>query len=96
MNENETQRSGRRRRGGRRRSKDRGERAETRSAPQQKQPTTLWQKIISFFTGKSKSGSAPQATPARKYPTYEPRQPRDLLRSGQAKAASRSNPARRA
>jgi hypothetical protein len=77
MNENETQRSGRRRRGGRRRSKDRGERAETRSAPQQKQPTSLWQKIISFFTGKPKSGGAPQATPARKYPTYEPRQPRE-------------------
>ena len=83
MNENETQRSGRRRRGGRRRSKDRGERAETRSAPQQKQPTTLWQKIISFFTGKSKSGSAPQATPARKYPTYEPRQPRENRENGE-------------
>ena len=75
MNENETQRSGRRRRGGRGRSKDRGERAETRSAPQQK-PQTFWQKIISFFTGKSESTNGTQA-PAKQYPKYEPRKPRE-------------------
>jgi len=76
MNENETQRSGRRRRGGRRRSKGRGERAETRSTPQQKQQT-FWQKIISFFTGKSKSNSPAQTAPVRQYPKYDPRQPRE-------------------
>ena len=78
MNENETQRSGRRR-GGRRRSKGRSERApEVRSAPQKQ---TLLQKVISFFTGKSKSGSAAQAAPARQYPKYEPRQQRNDTRT---------------
>jgi RNA recognition motif-containing protein len=67
MSENQSERSGRRRRGGRRRSNNRGDRAEARSTPQKQ---TLWQKIIGFFTGKSKS----QQQPARKYPAYEPRQ----------------------
>jgi len=90
MNENETQRSDRRRRGGRRRSNDRGERAETRSAPQQKQPPTLWQKIISFFTGKASSGSATTGTaPARKYPAYEPRQPSQKRDNGDEQRSPR-------
>jgi len=63
----QSERSGRRKRGGRRRSNHREERAETRSAPQKQ---TLWQKIIGFFSPKSK----PQQQPARKYPAYEPRQ----------------------
>ncbi len=88
MNDNETQRSGRRRRGGRRRSKDRGERAETtRTAPQQQKQQSLWEKIISFFTGKSKSESPAGSPPARKYPVYEPRQPRE---NGQPRQEARS------
>jgi RNA recognition motif-containing protein len=70
MNENETQRSGRRSRGGRRRSKGRGEPAEMRSAPQKQQ--TLWEKIVSFFRPKAKAGE--KNRPARQYPAYEPRQ----------------------
>lgn len=66
MSDNQSERSGRRRRGGRHRSNNSGERAETRSTPQKQ---TLWQKIIGFFTGKSKSQQ-----PARKYPAYQPRQ----------------------
>lgn len=79
MNENRTERSGRRRRGGKRRSSNRrdeprGERR-TSSAPAAK--PTLWQKIVAFFTGKSKSnGSSASTQPARKYPAYEPRKPR--------------------
>lgn len=65
MSDNQSERSGRRRRGGRRRSKNSGEREESRSTPQKQ---TLWQKIISFFRPKAK------AQPARKYPAYEPRQ----------------------
>ena len=77
MNDNRTERSGGRRRGGRRRSRDRGDRADVASAPhqqqqqQQQQPTGLWQKIVSFFRPKSK---APESRPARNYPAYEPRQ----------------------
>jgi len=87
MNENRTERSGRRRRGGRRRSsnrqdeprgENRGEnRAEARpkSAPASK--PSLWQKIVSFFTGKPKTnGKTGPAEPSRKYPAYEPRKPR--------------------
>jgi RNA recognition motif-containing protein len=102
MNENETQRSDRRRRGGRRRSKDRGERAETRSAPQQTPPPTLWQKIISFFTGKSKSSSTAKAAPVRQYPPYEPRQQqrktarrRDEQRSPRFEGSSEPRPSRK-
>lgn len=86
MNDNRTERSGRRRRGGRRRSTNRRDesrdesRGETRnaSAPATSKPT-LWQKIVAFFTGKSKSksnGSSTKTQPARKYPAYEPRKPR--------------------
>jgi len=76
MNENRTERSGRRRRGGRRRSSNRRDepRGETRTAPATAKQPTVWQKIVAFFTGKSKSnGSSANAQPARKYPTYEPR-----------------------
>jgi RNA recognition motif-containing protein len=76
MNENSTERSGRRRRGGRRRSSNRRAepRAETRTAPAAARQPTLWQKIVAFFTGKSKSnGSSASVQPARKYPAYEPR-----------------------
>ncbi len=66
MSDNQSERSGRRRRGGRRRSKNREDRVETRSAPQKQ---TLWEKIISFFRPKQKT----QQPPARKYPAYEPR-----------------------
>jgi RNA recognition motif-containing protein len=68
MSDNESERSGRRRRGGRRRSKNREDRVETRSAPQKQ---TLWEKIISFFRPKQKTTQTQQ--PARKYPAYEPR-----------------------
>jgi RNA recognition motif-containing protein len=68
MNDNQSERSRGRRRGGRRRSKGRGDRAEAQSAPA-RQPS-LWQKIVSFFTGKKKT---PDLRPARKYPPYEPR-----------------------
>jgi len=93
MNDNETQRSDRRRRGGRRRSKDRGERAETRSAPQQQKPLTLWEKIISFFTGKSKASSGPasKTAPARQYPPYEPRQ-KSENRENRPESAERGEP----
>lgn len=69
MSDNQSERSGRRKRGGRRRSNNREDRAETRSTPQQK--PTLWQKIIGFFRPKAKSSGAGSA---RKYPAYEPRQ----------------------
>jgi len=82
MNENRTERSGRRRRGGRRRSSNRRDeprgdnRPASASAPAASKPT-LWQKIVAFFTGKSKSnGSSSTTQPARKYPAYEPRKPR--------------------
>jgi RNA recognition motif-containing protein len=79
MNENRTERSGRRRRGGRRRPNNRRDESRgdvrTSSAPAAK--PTLWQKIVAFFTGKSKSnGSSSRTQPARKYPVYEPRSPR--------------------
>jgi RNA recognition motif-containing protein len=79
MNENRTERSGRRRRGGRRRPNNRRDESRgdvrTSSAPSAK--PTLWQKIVAFFTGKSKSnGSSSRTQPARKYPVYEPRSPR--------------------
>jgi RNA recognition motif-containing protein len=80
MNENSTERSRGRRRGGRRRSSNRrGEprnetRNETRTTPATAKQPKLWQKIVAFFTGKSKSnGSSANAQPARKYPAYEPR-----------------------
>jgi len=79
MSENQTERSGRRRRGGRRRSKDREERNEVRSAPQKPATLTLWQKIVAFFSPKAKAKA--KTTPAgddrpaaRQYPAYEPRQ----------------------
>ena len=71
MNDNQSERSRGRRRGGRRRSNDRGDRAEARSAPAQQPPPSLWEKIVSFFTGKKKTADV---RPARKYPAYEPRQ----------------------
>ncbi len=70
MSDNQSERSSRRSRGGRGRSNsNRGDRAETRSAPQQK--PTLWQKIVGFFRPKAK---AAEQRPARQYPAYEPRQ----------------------
>src|SRR6187455_3102075 len=83
MNENRTERSGRRRRGGRRRSSNRRDepRSETRTAPAAK--PTLWQKIVAFFTGKSKSnGSSASVQPARKYPAYEPRSNQQRFQDG--------------
>ena len=83
MNENRTERSGRRRRGGRRRSSNRRDepRSETRTAPAAK--PTLWQKIVAFFTGKSKSnGSSASVQPARKYPAYEPRNNQQRFQDG--------------
>jgi RNA recognition motif-containing protein len=79
MNENQSERSGRRRRGGRGRSNNRDNRdyrPESRSAPQKQ---TLWQKIVGIFRPKAK---ASEARPARNYPAYEPRQ----------KSAERSEP----
>lgn len=83
MNENRTERSGRRRRGGRRRSSNRRDeshgdtRNDTRTVSGPAAKPTLWQKIVAFFTGKSKSnGSSATTQPARKYPAYEPRKSR--------------------
>jgi RNA recognition motif-containing protein len=83
MNDNKTERSGRRRRGGRRRSSNRRDesrndsRGETRTASAPAAKPTFWQKVVAFFTGKSKSnGSSATTQPARKYPAYEPRKPR--------------------
>lgn len=66
MSDNQSERSDRRRRGGRRRSRNRDDRPETRSAPQKQ---TLWQKIVSIFRPKAKASE-----PRRQYPAYEPRQ----------------------
>jgi RNA recognition motif-containing protein len=102
MNENRTERSGRRRRGGRRRSSNRRDepRSETRTAPAAK--PTLWQKIVAFFTGKSKSnGSSASVQPARKYPAYEPRNNQQRFEDGTpgtpetARAAETPRPSRK-
>jgi RNA recognition motif-containing protein len=93
MNENRTERSGRRRRGGRRRSSNRRDepRAETRTAPAAK--PTLWQKIVAFFTGKSKSnGSSASTQPPRKYPAYEPRNQQPRFQDGAPSSQTAESP----
>jgi RNA recognition motif-containing protein len=99
MNENRTERSGRRRRGGRRRPPNRRDepRGESRTASTIAAKPTLWQKIVAFFTGKSKSNGNSTATkPARKYPAYEPRSPRfQDGTSSTAEAAPTPRPSRK-
>lgn len=109
MSENTRERSGRRRRGGRRRSdnrgdrNERGDRYEPRSnsnpspTPKPEAKPSFWQKLISFFTGKSKSsGNGSSSAPSRKYPAYEPRNQRSGSTSTEvAKTAPEPRPTRK-